>query len=106
MLVPYQDPITRYVMLTEGMPPVPKHRLILVNQDPTSEWETEFWRKGGRIDQVYLRSRRGESPEQLRSAYRRQQINRLGWILGSLLLVADIIIALLKYVCLTGSVEP
>ena len=106
MLVPYQDPITRYVMLAEGMPLVPKDRLILVNQDPTSEWETEFWRKGGRIDQVYLLSRRGESPEQLRSAYRRRQINRLGWILGSLMLVADIIIVLVKYVWLTGSVEP
>ena len=97
MLVPYQEPITRYVLLQEGMPPVPKDRLILVNQDPTSEWETEFWRKGGRLDQEYLRARRGESPEQLRSAYRRRQINRLGWGVGSVMLIADIIIVFVKY---------
>ena len=98
MLVPYQDHITRYALLEEDMPLVPNERLILVNQDPTSEWKTEFWRKGGRFDQEYLRARRGESPDQLRSAYRRRQINRLGWGLGSLMLIADIIIVVVKYV--------
>lgn len=98
MLVPYQDPITRCVLLEEDTPPVPKDRLILVNQDPTSEWETEFWRKGGRLDQEYLRARRGESPEQLRSAYKRRQINRFGWALGSLMLIADITFIIVKYV--------
>ncbi len=97
MEVPYQDPVPIYEFRRFSEPPVRTGERVIVNQDPTSEWDTEFWRQGGRLDQVYLRARDGMSPEQLWKTYRRRQINRLGWILGSLVCVADIIILLLKY---------
>ena len=90
MMVPYQDPIPQYALLEEGMSPVLKGMVVVINQDPSSEWETEFWRKGGRIDQLYLRSRRGESPEQLRSAYKRRLIRRTGWAFAGLMIIVNI----------------
>ena len=97
LLVPYQDPIIRYEFVEEGLPPVPKDRVIVVNQDPTSEWETEFWRKGGRLDQEYRRTSRGESPEQLRAAYRRRLFNRVVWIVATAVLIAEILLLVAKY---------
>ena len=97
MIAPYQDPVPRCVFLEEGKPPVQKGELVIINQDPSSEWDTEFWRKDGRLDQVYLRARSGTTPEQLRRAHRRRQINRTGWILGSLMLAVDIVLVILRY---------
>ena len=97
MLVPYQDPITRYALIAEDTLPVPKDRLILINQDPTSEWETEFWRKGGRVDQEYLRARRGESWEQLRDAYRKRLTRRIGWSLCGIMIIVYTSLILSKY---------
>ena len=92
LLVPYQDPIIRRVQLEEDMPSVPIDRIVLINQDPTSEWETEFWRKGGQFDKDYLRTLRGESPEQLRSAYKRRQINRAIWIADAMIITILVIL--------------
>lgn len=50
-----------------------------VRRDPSSEWLTEFWRRGGYMDQVYLRARAGTLPHQLRRAYRRRQTRKVQW---------------------------
>ena len=97
MMVPYQEPTRLFKFVHHGKPPVQTGEVIVIDQDPSSEWETEFWRQGGRLDQVYLRARAGRSPEQLRSAYRRQQITRAGWLVGSLILIIDIILVTTKY---------
>ena len=41
MMVPYQDPIPQYALLEEGMSPVLKGMVVVINQDPSSEWETD-----------------------------------------------------------------
>ena len=96
IMVPYQDPVPRHLLVEEGMPPVYKGEVIIVNQDPSSEWDTEFWRQHGRLDQLHLRAKNGLAPEQLRRAYRRRQINRIAWTLAGSMLVADIILVMMK----------
>ena len=95
MMVPYQKPTRLFKFVQHGKPPVQTGEVIFVDRDPSSEWETEFWRQGGRLDQVYLRARAGRSPEQLRSAYRRRQIKRAGWMVASLMLIVDIILVII-----------
>ena len=74
IMVPYQDPVPSYELVKEGAPPVRKGEEVVITSNPESEWITEFWRKGGRLDELYTRYRDGKSPEQLRSAYRRRRI--------------------------------
>ncbi len=85
-MVPYQPPADLW-----------KGKAVIITHDATSEWETEFWRQGGRMDQVYQRAARGESPEQFQSTYRRRQINNFGWIAGTAFLIADIIMLGILY---------
>ena len=94
MEVPYQEPTRLFKFVHHGKPPVQTGEKIIIDQDPSSEWETEFWRQLGRLDQVYLRARAGRSPEQLRSAYRKRQINRVGWIVAGVILIVDIILVI------------
>ena len=91
IMVPYQDPV--YLHMEEGMPP---DEVIVITHDPSSEWDTEFWRKHGRLDQLYLRTKNGLAPEQLRRAYRRRQINRIGWIVFGSVLAVDVILVMVR----------
>ena len=89
IMVPYQDPVC--LNGEEGMPP---GKVVVITHDPSSEWDTEFWRQHGRLDQLYLRTRRGLAPEQLWRTYRRRQIKRIGWIVFGLVLVVDVILVI------------
>ena len=61
-LVPCPPPtqITRPERL--GKIPRTGEQIREVRRDPSSEWLTEFWRRGGYMDQVYLRARAGTLP--------------------------------------------
>ena len=96
-MVPYQPPADLWEGKEFGKPLIWKGKAVIITHDATSEWETEFWRQGGRMDQVYQRAARGESPEQLQSAYRRRQINNFGWVAGTAFLIADIIMLGILY---------
>ena len=69
LTVPYQATlVSKYIgRSAEGKPPVWNGQAVIINQDPSSEWVTEFWGNGGDLDQVYLRARNGMAPDQLRS---------------------------------------
>ena len=97
LMSPFQEPVPIYELREENKPPVRKGEVIVISQDPSSEWDTEFWRRGGRLDQVYLRAKYGESPEQLRRAYRGQIIRRLGWALAGSLTLANVALVAAKY---------
>ena len=71
MMAPHQAPMPTFVQLEEGAPPVREGEAVIITQDQGSEWDTEFWRKDGRLDQVYLCAKSGMAPERLRSADRR-----------------------------------
>ena len=96
IMVPYQDPVPRCAIVGEGMPLAYEGEVIIVNQDPSSEWDTKFWRQRGRLDQLYLRAKNGLEPEQLRRAYRRRQINRIAWAFAGSILVVDIMLVIAK----------
>ena len=97
LTVPYQEPIPIYEMRAEGKLPVQMSEVIVISSDPTSEWETEFWRQGGRLDQTYLRAKNGQSPEQLRSAYRRRIVRKVGWALAGTAGAVDIVIIATRF---------
>lgn len=97
IMAPYQAPVPTVVQLKEGAPPVRKDEAVIITQDQGSEWDTEFWRKGGRLDQVYLRAKSGRAPEQLESAYRRRLIIRAAWTAVAILLIVDIILLATRY---------
>ena len=67
-----------------------------VSREPSSEWLTEFWRRGGYCDQVYLRARAGKLPHQLRRAYRRRQIRQIQWSLLIVGVAANIAIFIIN----------
>ena len=98
LTVPYQAPVSKYILSAEGKPPVWNGQAVIINQDPSSEWVTEFWRNGGDLDQVYLRARNGMAPDQLRSAYRRWLINRTIYMTTGVLLIVDTILLGAVYV--------
>ena len=92
-LVPCPPP-TRILEFNDRGKAVPTGKSVLiVDQDPSSEWETEFWRQGGYMDQTYLRARAGTLPYQLRRAHRQRQIRKLQWCLTGAGIVALIIIS-------------
>ena len=97
MMAPYHEPATLSKYMDPRRPPVPVGKVVVINRDPTSEWETEFWRRGGRLDQTYLRAQAGMDPEQLRNAYRRLQSRRALWAAAGAMTVADIVIVAVKY---------
>ena len=92
MLVPYQEPIPLLEFVRSDAPPVQTGRVVVIDQDPTSEWETEFWRQGGFMDQVYLRARTGTLPEQLRKAYRRRQFRIASWVSAGVMVIVNIVL--------------
>ena len=97
MMVPYQDPVPRFELKEWGEHPVQKGEIVIINQDPTSEWDTEFWRQGGRLDQVYLRAKSGMAPDQLWSAYRRRLIRKAAWIFAGVMAMVNLAIVVAKY---------
>ena len=97
LMVPYQEPVPRYEHIEPDKPPVQKGEIVVFNQNPTSEWVTEFWRQGGRLDQVYLRAKNGMSPEQLWSAYRRRLIRNVGWVFAGVAALVDVAIIMAIY---------
>ena len=97
MLAPFQLPIPFYRQNHTNQPPVQTGNAIVIDKDPTSEWDTEFWRQGGYLDQTFLRAKAGRSPDQLRRAYRDRLINRIGWSIAGFLVLMNIIIAAVKY---------
>lgn len=96
--VPYQAHMPILVHSGEGTPPVRKGEAVFITHDQGNEMRTEFWRKGGRLDQVYTRSKNGMAPEQLRSAYRWRLINRAAWVASVALLIVEIILLATFYV--------
>ena len=97
LMLPFQKPVPIFELRVEGKPPVPKGEAVVISQDPTSDWDTEFWRQGGRVDQVYLRAKNGESPEQLWSAYKRRIIRNVGWAFAGAIAMVDAAIFAAKY---------
>ena len=85
LLVPFQEPIPRYEWVGAS-PVLTRKRMIVIDTNPGTEWETEFWRKGGYSDQSYLRARAGRDPEQLRKAYRKRQLRIVAWGINVILL--------------------
>lgn len=99
MIVPYQEPAEEYELVEWGKPAVPtRKRKIIIDSDPSSEWTTELWRQGGYMDQQYLLHKNGQAPEQLRAAYRRRQINKVGWLLAAVLAAIDIVLLASWYI--------
>ena len=96
-MVPYQPPADLWEVNEFGKPHIWKGKAVIITHDATSEWETEFWRQGGRMDQVYFRARNGMSPEQLWRAYRKRQFNLARWSLVGSLLLVDIALVMSKY---------
>ncbi len=98
MVVPYQEPAEDYKIVEWGKPPVPKgKRKVIIDSNPSSEWETELWRQGGYFDQQYLLHRNGQAPEQLRASYRRRQTRKIAWSIATALIVVDAVIFITRY---------
>ena len=99
MTVPYQEPVPKYEFERADAPPVfTGKRTIIINQDPGTEWQTELWRKGGYLDQRYLRSKAGQEPEQLRKAYRNRQIRRIAWGTNAILFAIILMMLFEQYI--------
>ena len=97
VLVPYREPVPLYEYRHSHRPPVRVGKAMVVNRNHGSEWDTEFWRQGGYLDQTYLRCKSGTHPEQLRRAYRRRQAQRAGWTLVGVLVVANIVLFAMRF---------
>ena len=84
MVVPYQEPIPAYKWIGD-FPVSTGKRIVVIDRDPGTEWETELWRQGGYFDQQYLLYRHGQHPEQLRKAHRARQIRKVEWTIAAVL---------------------
>lgn len=90
--VPYKEPAPIYEQVEEGVPPVWKGEAVVITDAPESESVTEFWRKGGRLDELYTRYRDGKSPDQLRSAQRWRRIIMVALVLEFALTMAFVLL--------------
>ena len=97
ILAPYQEPVPLLQFIRPDAPPVQTGKVIFINQDPTSEWETELWRQGGYADQWFLRAKAGTLPEQLRKAHRLRKLNVAGWVFAGVSFVFFIFSVVLIY---------
>ena len=76
-LVPYQKPVPILRFKYPGKPPLPTGKYVaVVNRKHGTEWDIEFWRRGGHLDSVYERSKKGTMPSQLRKSYLRRQVRK------------------------------
>ncbi len=95
-LVPCPTP-TRILEFNDKGRAVPTGKSVrIVNRDPSSEWETEFWRQGGYMDQNYLKAVAGRLPRQLRKAYRKRQIRKAQWCVIGILVIVNITLFLVN----------
>lgn len=98
ILVPYQEPVPVLRFERPDRPPVPTGKYeIIIDRKPGFEWDTELWRQGGYLDQTYQRSKAGRLPEQLRRAYRRRLIGRIGWATSAITLAVYIVLVALRF---------
>ena len=97
VLVPYQKPVPLYQYRHHHRPPVCVGKVMVVNRNHSSEWDTEFWRQGGYLDQTYLRYKSGTHPEQLRRSYRWRRAQRAGWTLVGVLVVVNIVLFAMRF---------
>ena len=99
MVVPYQEPVADHEFVIGDRPPVPTgKRKVIIDSDPSSEWETELWRQGGYFDQQYLLHRNGQAPEQLRKAYRNRQMKRTAWGTNAILFAIILMMLFERYI--------
>lgn len=99
MIVPYQEPVTEYEFVRADRPPVPiGKRIVVIDRDPSTEWETELWRQGGYFDQQFLLYRHGQAPEQLRKVYWARLIRNVGRILAVILGAIIIMMLVQQYI--------
>lgn len=97
VLVPYQEPVPMYHYRHHNRPPVCVGKVMTVDRNHSSEWDTEFWRQGGYRDQVYLSNKYGTHPEQLRKDYRRRQAQRARWTLVGVLVAVNIMLFAMRF---------
>ena len=95
-LVPCPPPTRIWKFNGKGRTVPTGKSVLIVNRDPSSEWETEFWRRGGYMDQTYLRAVAGRLPHQLRRAYRQRQIRRAQWCVVGILWVVNVVLFLVN----------
>ena len=95
-LVPCPPPTRIWKFNGQGRTVPTGKSVLIVNRDPSSEWETEFWRRGGHMDQTYLKAVAGRLPHQLRKAYRQRQIRRAQWCVVGILWVVNIVLFLVN----------
>ena len=95
-LVPCPPPTQILEFNDEGRAVATGKSVLIINRDPSSEWETEFWRRGGYMDQTYRRAVAGTLPHQLRKAYRQRQIWRAQWCVIGILVMVNIVLFLVN----------
>ena len=92
-VAPYQDPTEMLEYTAGDKPAVPTgKRTIIYDTDPSPEWETELWRQGGFLDQMYMRHLQGRSPEQLRSTHRRRLIRKISWAALGVIVLVELVV--------------
>ena len=90
---PYRQPVRQLTWKDPNRGAVPTGRYVsLVTPHLTSAEDIEFWRKGGYGDSIYQRTKDGTLPWRWRRSYRRRQIKKLGWVITSVLFVADVVL--------------
>ena len=91
-LTPCPRPIQCFHLNRQGEWTPKGKKIYEIRRDPSSEWLTQFWRRGGYMDDVYCRAKAGMLPHQLRQAYRRRLIRRVQWSLLAAGVIANIVI--------------
>lgn len=92
-LMPYQKPVPMLRFKDPGKPPVPTGKYVaVVNRKHGIEWDIEFWRRGGYLDSVYERSKKGMMPSQLRKSYLRRQVRKSVFLAACALWAVNIIL--------------
>lgn len=80
---PYSDMVPHYKFRNFNSPPVLSGKRLVITWDAPPEWDTKFWSKGGYLDQVFLRTARGEDPWTLRRKQLRSRIQMTAMAISS-----------------------
>lgn len=80
---PYSDMVPHYKFRNFNSPPVLSGKRLVITGDAPPEWDTKFWSKGGYLDQVFLRTARGEDPWTLRRKQLRSRIQMTAMAISS-----------------------
>lgn len=100
IVYPYLDMVPHYEFRNLNRPPVLSGKRLVIDREAPPEWDTKFWRKGGYLDQVFLRAARGEDPSTLRRKQFYSRINRIYW--GLMLSIAFLIFVFYLIVLIYG----